>query len=328
MSSISRDEANAAAVAAAAANNKNNLTSAGTGTTTTPIMIYKGTGKTLSGNLAKIEAKNPWPMQSGQKRPSVRGIWGAGKGKGEAKCVPYHSLEGTVYVELGPSIAKAPTIALLVQSGGPGQRGQNGCTYNLGFHIDGTAVAGEECQHDPKVRGGKIPGVIKGVNIGPLEKRTLGIKWILTHPNKDTVHLEGWVDKNNDGKWIQFYSFDNPHGGKDIPVITKVPMFGNDNCQELRFRADSFWPVKFLADKSFIAELEDNPQKIYEQDPKLSSYTLVISTSEPEKMQTHNPLNEDDCDCFALEPVIEDEEDDEEAPAPAPPIITDVTPVS
>lgn len=223
-------------------------------------LIYQGTGKRLTADLGVLEAKNPWPMQSGAKRPSARFIWGAGKGKGDAKCVPYHSLEATIYAKIGAKAAKSPTMALLIQSGGPGQRGQNGCTYNLGFGEDGVPVSGEECQHDPKVKGGKIPGSITSTKIGPIENKTIGMKWIMTHPSANTVHVEGWVDADNSGKWKLFYKADNPHGGAGIPVITKVPMFGTDTCQEVRMRCDGYWPFEIVKEKSFVAELTDNPK--------------------------------------------------------------------
>ncbi len=225
-------------------------------------LIYQGTGKRLTADLGVLEAKNPWPMQSGAKRPSARFIWGAGKGKGDAKCVAYHSLEATIYAKIGAKVAKSPSMALLIQSGGPGQHGQNGCTYNLGFGEDGVPVSGEECQHDPKVKGGKIPGSITSTKIGPLENKIIGMKWIMTHPSANLVHVEGWVDADNSGKWKLFYKADNPHGSneKEIPIITKVPMFGTDTCQEVRMRCDGYWPFEIVKEKSFVAELPDNPK--------------------------------------------------------------------
>lgn len=269
--------------------------------------IYQNTGKRLGAELGVLEAKNPWPMQSGQKRPSVRFIWGAGKGKGDAKCIPYHSLEVTIYAKIGAHTAKSPSMALLVQSGGPGQRGQNGCTYNLGFGADGIPISGEECQHDPKVKGGKIKNSITGVNIGPLENKTIGIKWILFHPKPNLVHLEGWVDQKNDGQWKIFYSGDNPHGGSGIPIITKVPMFGSDTCQEARLRCDGYWPVEIVKEKTFVAELYDDPKttglvkdvpipKLEEEQQEDLKLSLTPQTAEEDE-----PIEN-----FGLEPAIEE----------------------
>jgi len=259
--------------------------------------IYQGTGKRLTADLGVLEAKNPWPMQSGAKRPSARFIWGAGKGKGDAKCVTYRSLEATIYAKIGAKVAKSPSMALLIQSGGPGQRGQNGCTYNLGFGEDGVPVSGEECQHDPKVKGGKIPGSITSTKIGALENKIIGMKWIMTHPSADTVHVEGWVDADNTGKWKLFYKADNPHGGDGIPVITKVPMFGNDTCQEVRMRCDGYWPFEIVKEKSFVAELPDNPKPASD----------VVSKAITDTQEGVTALAAQDTE-IELDPAIEEED--------------------
>lgn len=216
-------------------------------------MIYKGTGKVITGDSAFVDAKNPYPMHSGAQRPSARFIFGGGKGK---QCVPFHSLEATVYTTIGAPSGKPPTTCFALQTGGPGQSGNNCCTYNLGFDASGKAIAEEEGAHSPAPTS--VPmSVSPGMNIGPLHNRTIGLKTIIYHPSANQVVVEGWVDAQNNGSWKLFYKSTNPHGGA-LPIITHSPMAGSP-CQEARLRIDAHWPIEFDKARSFVAEIPDNP---------------------------------------------------------------------
>lgn len=220
-------------------------------------MIYKGTGKVLTGDLTVKDAKENYGLASGGSRPSSRYIWGSGKGKGAAKCVDYNSYEATVYVTFGTGGKPAANTRAIITGGGGGQRGKNCCVYSLGFVTStGEAFAEEEGAHEPKPTIFKmdvVGGTVK--NIGKLSGRTIGLKEILIR-NGGSVRLEGWVDKEANGNWQLFYRANNPHGGS-LPVITHTGMVG-EKCGEVRFRCDGIWPVTMDTSRSFVAELPDN----------------------------------------------------------------------
>jgi hypothetical protein len=231
-------------------------------------MIHQGTGNSIPGDKWYKDANKNWEMSSKDKngnhkhRPSTRLIYYKNKGP-HGDCVPYHDLEVTAYVKVGPKADNAEGDArLIVTTGGPGQSKQNCCVYSLGFDADsGKAYAEEEGPHSPHptiqpmdVKGGEIDG------IGPIGNRTIGLKEIIYHDSSGT-HVEGWVDKDANNGWKCFYKELNPHGKakpksgqSDLPVITKVPMAG-DKCQEMRIRCDNYWPVDLIPDKSSIAEI-------------------------------------------------------------------------
>ena len=233
-------------------------------------MIYKGTGKVLTGNLAVKDANQSYSMHSGNNRPSTRYIWGSGKGSGAAKCMNFTSYEATVYATYGKG-GSSNTRSILT-GGGPGQRGNNCCVYSTGFVTStGKAFAEEEGPHSPKPTifqmSVQLPNVNGAVdNIGPLAGRTIGLKQVLIR-NGQTVRLEGWVDQHNNGNWQLFYRAINPHGGS-LPVITKMPMQG-ENCGEVRFRTDGIWPVTLDTARSFVAELPPNPSPIGNSEPAI-----------------------------------------------------------
>jgi len=218
-------------------------------------MIYRGTGKVLTGDLAVLDANKAQSLDSGGSRPSTRFIWGSGKGKGAAKCVDFNSYEATVYAKLGPG-GSANTRAI-VTGGGGGQRGKNCCVYSVGFVTSsGEAFAEEEGAHEPHPTIEKMPvvgGSIK--NIGPLKNRTIGFKEVLIRGGGQVL-LEGWVDPDASGNWKLFYRARNPKGG-NLPVITKTGLVG-ETCGEVRFRCDDIWPVTIDTSRSFVAELPDN----------------------------------------------------------------------
>lgn len=224
-------------------------------TTASGKMIYRGTGKVLTGDLAVLDANKSQSLDSGGSRPSTRFIWGAGKGKGAANCVDYNSYEATVYAKLGPG--GSSNTRAIVTGGGGGQRGKNCCVYSVGFVTSsGESFAEEEGAHEPHPTIEKMPvvgGSIK--NIGPLANRTIGFKEILIRGGGQVL-LEGWVDDKNDGNWKLFYRAKNPHGG-NLPVITRTGLAG-EKCGEVRFRCDDIWPVEIDKSRSFVAELPDN----------------------------------------------------------------------
>lgn len=211
--------------------------------------LYKGTGRVIPGNRFTNQSKACWSMSSGGCRSSSR--FQCEKGC----CVPYHDLEATVYVHVGPLSAhrKGNSARLILSAGGPGQSGNNCCVYSLGFTEQGQAYAEEEGPHSPHphiypmgVTGGAVS------NIGPIANRTIGLKNIIWHTAGQT-HVEGWVDSTNNGVWKKFYSAVNPHGG-NLPVITHSPMSGS-SCQEVRCRVDNYWPISFDVQRTSIAEL-------------------------------------------------------------------------
>lgn len=211
--------------------------------------IYQSTGKVIPGSRFSNKSQACWKMSSGGCRSSAR--FQCEKGC----CVPYHDLEATVYVHVGPlSANRKGNSRLILTAGGPGQSGNNCCVYSLGFTEQGQAYAEEEGAHSPHphiypmtVTGGNVR------NIGPLANRTIGLKNIIWHSGGQT-HVEGWVDSRNNGNWEKFYYAVNPHGGS-LPVITHSPMVGS-TCQEVRCRIDNFWPVTFDASRSGIEELQ------------------------------------------------------------------------
>ncbi|HEY6537314.1 MAG TPA: hypothetical protein VIY08_16190 [Candidatus Nitrosocosmicus sp.] len=83
-------------------------------------------------------------------------------------------------------------------------------------------------------------------NIKLLKNRTIGLKSIIFHDSNHNTHLEGYVDKDDNNNWKCFYKAVHPHGGH-LPIITKVPMTGKDNCQEMCVRYDNYWPVDLVA---------------------------------------------------------------------------------
>ena len=211
-------------------------------------MIYKGTGKVISGSQFKNESQQCWAMSSGGCRSSSRFLCEKGC------CVPYHDLEATVYIHVGPHSSNSKGSArLILSAGGPGQSGNNCCVYSLGFTEAGQAYAEEEGPHSPHPHIYPMPvtgGVVR--DIGPIVNRTIGLKNIIWHSGGQT-HVEGWVDQKADGNWQLFYKAVNPHGG-NLPVITHSPMSGS-TCQEVRCRVDNYWPITFDASRTFIAEL-------------------------------------------------------------------------
>ena len=221
---------------------------AGGATAASGKMIYKGTGKVIPGSAFKNNSQACWALSSGGCRSSSR--FQCEKGC----CVPYHDLEATVYLHVGPHSSHSKGSArLILSAGGPGQSGNNCCVYSLGFTEAGQAYAEEEGPHSPHPHIYPMPvtgGVVR--NIGPIANRTIGLKNIIWHTSGNTF-VEGWVDQKADGNWQLFYRAVNPHGG-NLPVITHSPMSGS-TCQEVRCRVDNYWPINFDASRTFIAEL-------------------------------------------------------------------------
>lgn len=246
-------------------------------------MIYQGTGKVLTGDLAVKDAKENYGLASGGSRPSSRYIWGSGKGKGAAKCVDYNSYEATVYVTFGTGGKPASNTRAIITGGGPGQRGKNCCVYSLGFvTTTGQAFAEEEGAHEPKPtieQMDVVGGAVK--NIGKLSGRTIGLKEILIR-NNGAVRLEGWVDKQANGNWELFYRANDPHGGS-LPVITHTGMVG-EKCGEVRFRCDGIWPVTMDTSRSFIAEIPDTAVASSPHPPAAATTTATAKT--PKKPAT------------------------------------------
>lgn len=215
-------------------------------------MIYKGTGKVIPGSKWTNKSQACWAMSSGGCRSSSRFQCA------EGCCIPYHDLEATVYVHVGPRSAHTKGSArLILTTGGPGQSGNNCCVYSLGFTEQGQAYAEEEGPHSPHPHIYPMPvtgGAVR--DIGPIVNRTIGLKNIIWHSGGQT-HVEGWVDQKADGNWQLFYRAINPHGG-NLPVITHSPMAGS-SCQEVRCRVDNYWPITFDTARSFVAELPPNP---------------------------------------------------------------------
>jgi hypothetical protein len=236
-------------------------------------MIYPVTDKVIKGNQWFKETSPRWKMSSGGHRPSTRLIYYKLKdrqGNHVGGCVPYKDLEVTAYVKIG-GLGSDPQgeARCIVTTGGPGQHDDCCCVYSIGFTHNGDAYAEEEGPHEPKPTIFKMPvvGGDPGLgNIGSMENRTIGLKSIIYH-DSDGTHLEGYVDKDNNNQWKCFYKSINPHGVNphhpprhgeraDLPVITHVPMEGDDDCQEMRVRYDNYWPVDLVAEKSSIREID------------------------------------------------------------------------
>lgn len=221
----------------------------GGGTTARGGMLYRGTGRIITGDKWTNQSQQCWSLASGGCRSSSR--FQCEKGC----CVPYRDLEANWYFHAGPTsrYLKGTTRAML-SVGGPGQSGKNCCVYSLGFiQNSGQSYAEEEGPHSPSptIYAMPVQGDTVG-NIGPIVNRTIGIKSVLWHDSGGT-QVEGWVDSAGNGSFRRFYKSTNPHGGS-LPVITHSPMAG-DNCQEARGRIDGVWPVNWDTARTFVAEL-------------------------------------------------------------------------
>jgi len=236
-------------------------------------MIYPVTDKVIKGKQWFKESSPCWGMAHGGCRASTRLIYYDLKdhnGHRVGGCVPYKDLEVTAYVKIGDTAQHHQGEArCIITTGGPGQHDDCCCVYSLGFTQDGKAYAEEEGPHEPQPTIFKMP-VVGGddevQNIGKLKNRTIGLKSIIYYDSAGT-HLEGYVDKDNNNQWKCFYKALNPHGinphhppghgeRRDLPVITHVPMEGDDDCQEMRVRYDNYWPVDLAAEKSSIREID------------------------------------------------------------------------
>ncbi len=226
-------------------------------------MIYESDGinNIIPGAKWFKESDPQWPMSGGGSRASTRLIYYKVRdhnGDQVGGCIDYHDLEVTAYVKIGDaSEHRQGEARCIITTGGPGQHDDCCCVYSIGFTQEGKAYAEEEGPHSPHPTIFKMD-VVGGdhdvQNIGPLKNRTVGLKSIIYHDSDHNTQLEGYVDKDNNNNWKCFYKAVNPHGG-DLPVITKVPMAGNDHCQEMRVRYDNHWPVDLVPEKSSIRKI-------------------------------------------------------------------------
>lgn len=226
-------------------------------------MIYdsKGSENIILGDKWFKESDPQWPMSAGGSRASTRLNYYKVKDDKDQHLgwyIDYYDLEVTAYIKIGSDAKYQQGEArCIITTGGPGQHDNCCWVYPIGYVQEGDAYAEEGGSHFPHpiiFKMDVIGGDSDVQNIWLLKNRTIGLKSIIFHDSNHNTHLEGYVDKDDNNNWKCFYKAVNPHGGH-LPIITKVPMTGKDNCQEMRVRYDNYWPVDLVPEKSSIRSI-------------------------------------------------------------------------